>query len=467
MTANNLINVKAWIDARPISSFQWRVLVLCLIIIMFDGYDAAVMGFIAPALIEQWGISRSAMGPILGAAMFGVALGALIAGPMSDRYGRKRVIILSVLMFSAFSLACAFATSPSQMAILRFITGLGLGAVMPNCVTLLSEYMPERRKGIMITLMFSGFNIGSGMGGFIAAGLLSHYHWPVVLIFGGALPLILLPLMAWLLPESPLSLVVRKAPRLQIAALLNRMGGNFGGDTSFVLNSPNVKRISTIAELFRHGFARGTIILWLTYFMGLFVIYLLNGWLPTIMRSGGISLEQAAIIAGLFQLGGPVGGVVVGALMDRMKAKWVIGVVYFVGCACLILQGLLGLTGVGLGVIIFITGMCISGAQNGLQVYSPAYYPTEIRATGVSWMHGIGRIGAILSSSMGGLLMGAFPDQSAIFFILALPALLAAGSIILHRNISLDMKIKGAELGDIPALSQTMNMNRHRFNRHL
>lgn len=457
MTANNLVNVKAWIDTRPVSSFQWRVLVLCLIIIMFDGYDAAVMGFIAPALIEHWGISRSAMGPILGAAMFGVALGALIAGPMSDRYGRKRVILLSVLIFSAFSLACAWAASPAQMALLRFIAGLGLGAVMPNCVTLLSEYMPERRKGIMITLMFSGFNIGSGLGGFIAAGLLSHYQWPAVLIFGGALPLIMLPLIGWLLPESALNLVVRKVPRAQIAALLNRMGGNFTADHAFILNSPGVKRKSTIAELFRHGFARGTIILWLTYFMGLFVIYLLNGWLPTIMRSGGISLEQAAIIAGLFQLGGPVGGIIVGALMDKLRAKWVIGVVYFLGCACLAIQGLADLSGVALGVVIFITGMCINGAQNGLQVYSPAYYPTEIRATGVSWMHGIGRTGAILSSSLGGLLMGTFPGQSAIFFVLALPALLAALSIVLHRNVELEMKVKGAGLSEIPALSQTLN----------
>lgn len=457
MTANNLVNVKAWIDARPVSSFQWRVLVLCLIIIMFDGYDAAVMGFIAPALIEHWGISRSAMGPILGAAMFGVALGALIAGPMSDRFGRKRVILLSVLIFSAFSLACAYAASPTQMALLRFIAGLGLGAVMPNCVTLLSEYMPERRKGIMITLMFSGFNIGSGLGGFIAAGLLSHYQWPAVLIFGGALPLIMLPVIAWLLPESALNLVVRKAPRAQIAALLNRMGGHFTDESAFILNSPSIKRNSTIAELFRHGFARGTIILWLSYFMGLFVIYLLNGWLPTIMRSGGISLEQAAIIAGLFQLGGPVGGIIVGALMDKLRAKWVIGVVYLIGCICLITQGIFGLSGLALGVIIFITGMCINGAQNGLQVYSPAYYPTEIRATGVSWMHGIGRIGAILSSSLGGLLMGAFPGQSAIFFILALPALLAAISIVFHRNIQLSMKVKGAGLSEIPALSQTLN----------
>ncbi|MBS0879483.1 aromatic acid/H+ symport family MFS transporter [Pantoea sp. JGM49] len=402
MNTNKLVDIKAWIDSRPISAFQWSVLFLCLIIIMFDGYDAAVMGFIAPALIEQWHISRAAMGPILGAAMFGVAIGALIAGPLSDRFGRKKIILLAVLIFSAFSLICAFATTPLQMAMMRFIAGLGLGAVMPNCVTLLAEYMPERRKGVMITLMFSGFNIGSGLGGFIAAALLAHYHWNAVLIFGGALPLLMLPLLGYLLPESALNLVVRRAPRAQIAALL-------------------------------------------------------NGWLPTIMRSGGISLEQAAILAGLFQLGGPLGGILVGALMDKCNARVVIGVVYLLGWLCLLAQGIFTFSGVALGVFIFIIGMCINGAQNGLQVYSPAYYPTEMRATGVSWMHGIGRTGAILSSSIGGLLMGAFPAQSAIFFILALPALLAAISIVLHRNVSLSLKIKGAALDDLPALSQTLN----------
>lgn len=457
MNTEKLVDIKAWIDARPISPFQWRVLFLCLIIIMFDGYDAAVMGFIAPALIEEWHISRAAMGPILGAAMFGVAIGALIAGPLSDRFGRKKVIMLSVLMFSTFSLVCAFASTPLQMALMRFIAGLGLGAVMPNCVTLLSEYMPERRKGVMITLMFSGFNIGSGLGGFIAAALLAHYHWSAVLIFGGVIPLLLLPFLGVLLPESAFNLLVRKAPRAQIAALLNRMGGHFTPDSAFILNSPRMSRNSTISQLFRHGFARGTIILWMTYFMGLFVIYLLNGWLPTIMRSGGISLEQAAVIAGLFQLGGPLGGIIVGALMDKLNAKYVIGVVYLLGSLCLIAQGVFNFSGVNLGIFIFIIGMCINGAQNGLQVYSPAYYPTEIRATGVSWMHGIGRTGAILSSSVGGLLIGAFPAQSAIFFILALPALFAAVSIVLHRNVSLSLKVKGADLDDLPVLSQTLN----------
>ena len=246
-----------------------------------------IWGFVAPALIEDWGISRAEMGPILGAAMFGVAIGALVAGPLSDRYGRKRILLWSVALFALFSLAGAVAQSPTQLALMRFLTGLGLGAVMPNCVTLVAEYMPERRKGVMITLMYSGFNVGSGLGGFIAAGLLSHYSWHSALVFGGVLPLVVLPFMIVMLPESAMNMVARRLPGEQIARALNRLGGQFTAETVFQLNAPPITRSSKVAQLFRHGYARGTIALWLTYFMGLFVIYLLNGWLPTILRSGG------------------------------------------------------------------------------------------------------------------------------------------------------------------------------------
>lgn len=454
MNHSHVVDVKSWIDARPISRFQWNVLLLCFVIIMLDGYDAAVMGFIAPALIEDWGISRAQMGPVLGAAMFGVAIGALVAGPLSDRYGRKRILLWSVALFALFSLAAALAQSPSQLALMRFLTGLGLGAVMPNCVTLVAEYMPERRKGLMITLMYSGFNVGSGLGGFIAAGLLSHYSWHSALIFGGVLPLVVLPFMVVMLPESAMNMVARRLPARHIARVLNCLGGSFSSETRFQLNAPQISRHNKVAQLFRNGYARGTLALWLTYFMGLFVIYLLNGWLPTILRSGGLSLQQAAIITGLFQLGGPLGGILVGYLMDRTSAKAVIAITYFLGCLCLLTQGLMDFGSAALSVLIFISGMCINGAQNGLQAYSPAYYQTEIRATGVSWMHGIGRTGAILSSTLGGVIMLAVPGHSSIFLVLALPACLAGAAILLHRMNHPKPRQTEAELN---ALSQTLH----------
>ncbi|ROL69166.1 4-hydroxybenzoate transporter [Pseudomonas chlororaphis] len=439
-----VVDVKQWVDSRPISPYQWLVLILCFCIITFDGYDAAVMGFIAPALIEDWGIARADMGQILGAGMLGVAIGALIAGPYADRLGRKRVLLASILVLGVFSLLSALARNPLEMAVIRFFAGLGLGAIMPNCVTLACEYMPERRRGLMITLMYSGFNIGSGLGGFIAAGLVPAFGWQSALLFGGLCPLLLLlPLLRYL-PESALFMVVRGYSNERIGALLRRAGGVFSADTRFVLKTPALEKKAKVLQLFSQGYARGTLVLWVTYFMGLFVIYLLNGWLPTIIRGGGFSLQQAAIVAGLFQFGGTFGALIVGALMDRFDGKKVIAGFYFLGMACLLTQGLVGFNEYGLAALVFLSGFCVNGAQTGMQAFSPSFYPTAMRATGVSWMHGIGRSGAIISSSMGGVLLGVFPGANSVFIILAVPALCAALAILNHRRANPPTVIKGA-----------------------
>ena len=457
MNQHDIVDVKAWIDSRHISPWQWMVLVLCFIIIMFDGYDAAVMGFIAPALIEDWGISRSEMGPIFGAASFGLALGALVAGPYADRFGRKKILLISIVCFAVFSLLSTYARTPLEMAVLRFLTGLGLGAVMPNTVTLVAEYMPERRRSLLITVMYSGFNIGSGVGGFIAAGLLPHFGWQSVLFVGGLIPLLLLPLLMWLLPESAMFLVVRNVGYEKIASVLQRAGGVFSANTKFVLKAPIIQKNAKVFQLFSRGYARGTLVLWVTYFMGLFVIYLLNGWLPTIMHNSGFSLQQSAIVAGLFQLGGTFGGLLVGGMMDKLQARKVIAGFYLLGMCCLMAQGFGQFGPMILAVLVFCSGVCINGAQTGLQAFSPAFYPTEIRSTGVCWMHGVGRTGAIISSSLGGVLLGFFPSQNAIFLVLALPALLAGLSILIHRAARPAMMIKGIALEDLPELSRTMN----------
>src|ERR1700726_2182725 len=146
------VDIKAFIDARKMSVYQWLVLVLCFLIVMMDGLDTAVMGFVAPVIMHDWSVSRAAFGPVMSAAMVGLAIGALVAGPAADRVGRKKVLIGSVFCFGLFSLMCAFAGSPTQLMLLRFLTGLGLGAAMPNSTTLLSEYVPSRSRSLLLTI---------------------------------------------------------------------------------------------------------------------------------------------------------------------------------------------------------------------------------------------------------------------------------------------------------------------------
>lgn len=422
------VDIKHWIDNRPVTRYQWLILGLCFLIVTFDGLDAAMMGFIAPALIADWGISRPAFGPILAAAMVGLAVGALMSGPYSDRLGRRRVLLASVACFGFFSLLCAFARTPLELAALRFLTGLGLGAAMPNSTTLLSEYIPARLRGRLITLMFMGFGLGSAMGGFVCAWMIPQWGWHSVLMLGGVLPLLLLPVLYVLLPESVDLMINRRFPRERIMAVLKRMGGEFGHATSFVVSAPAPRESAArkVSHLFTAAYRWRTLSLWGTYFMGLLVIYLLTGWMPTLIRDAGVSLERAAIITAMFQFGGLAGILLVGFAMDRFNPKAAIALAYVGGALCIFALGFVEIGTTALGVLVFAAGFCMNGAQTGLNAFAPGQYPTDFRATGVSWMLGIGRFGGILGSLMGGALLALGLPLNLIFAVLGIPALLAA-----------------------------------------
>ena len=435
---NSAVDIKQWIDERPVSPFQWMILLLCFLIVTFDGLDAAIMGFIAPAVIQDWNISRTAFGPIMAAAMVGLAAGALISGPYSDRLGRRRVLLWSVAGFGLFSVLCAFARSPMELAALRFLTGLGLGAAMPNCTTLLSEYIPQRLRGLLITLMFMGFGLGSASGGFVSAWMVPQFGWHAVLMLGGVLPLLLLPVLYFLLPESVDLMINRGFPRARIMTVLRRMGGRFPDTVKFATTvSPvQAKGNSKVGQLLTPRYRSRTLSLWCTYFMGLVVIYLLTGWMPTLIKDAGVSLERAAIVTAMFQFGGLIGIVLVGAAMDRFNPKAVIALAYIGGAVCIFALGFVEVGTTALGVLVFAAGFCINGAQTGLNAFAPGQYPTDFRATGVSWMLGIGRFGGILASFSGGALLSLGLPLNVVFAVLGVPAVLAAIAIMAGPKVA-------------------------------
>jgi len=428
------VDIKAFIDGRRVSSYQWLVLVLCFLIVTMDGLDTAVMGFVAPVVMHEWGIGRAAFGPIMSAAMIGLAIGAIVAGPTADRFGRKKVLIASVFSFGLFSLLCAFAQTPMQLIALRFLTGLGLGAAMPNSTTLLSEYVPSRSRSLLLTIMFTGFNFGSGGGGFVAASLIPHFGWRAVFIFGGLLPLLSVPFLIALLPESARLMLVRHSATARIAATLGRVCRHrFDADVRFTAPEPAGPAKAPVRMLFIDGYAFSTLMLWLTYFMGLLVIYLLTGWLPTLIKDAGLPVERAAAITGLFQLGGTVGAIAVGFAMDRMDRNAVIGGAYLLGGLFIFALGMGTLKSALLPVLVSCAGFFMSGAQTGLNALAPSCYPTRARATGVSWMLGFGRLGGILGSLIGGVLLSLGFGFATVFAVLAIPAVLAAFAIGLNR----------------------------------
>jgi AAHS family 4-hydroxybenzoate transporter-like MFS transporter len=433
MSASATLEIRSFIDARRMSAQQWMLTVLCFFIVLADGMDVAIMGFVAPSIIGEWGISRPAFGFVMGAAPIGLAVGAILAGSSADWIGRRRVLLASVLSFGVCTLLTAMTSDPMQMAILRFLTGLGLGAAMPNTTTLLSEYVPQRSKSFLLTTMFTGFNFGSALIGFVAADLIPLHGWRAVLYFGAAIPLAMFPVLYALLPESARYLVIRNAARETIAAVLSRISGSdLRSYREFTLNEEAVTVKQPIAVLFTPAFALRTFTLWMTYFMGLLVIYLTTSWLPVMMKDAGMSIEQAANITAMFQLGGTIGAVLVGLAMDRFGANRVIATAYLLGGLALVFLGLQGLHSAALGAIVAFVGFCMSGGQTGLNAFAPGCYPTLARATGVSWMLGVGRLGSILGSSIGGVLLGFGWGVDGIFSALAAPACIAAAAILIN-----------------------------------
>lgn len=435
MTHNTALNVREFINGRALSANQWILALLCFLIVAVDGMDVAIMGFIAPSILADWHLTRPAFGVVMGAAPIGLAVGAMVAGASSDWWGRRRVLLGSVLAFGLCTLLTAYSHNITEMTLMRFATGLGLGAAMPNTTTLLSEYVPEQRRSFLVAAMFTGFNLGSAMVGFAAAALLPGHGWQSVLVLGGALPLLMLPVLYVFLPESARFMVVRKLSAQRITQVLSRVcKARLEGITAYVSGEPELKTTQPIATLFQTGFRLRTITLWVTYFMGLLVIYLTTSWLPTMMKDAGMPIDRAANVTAMFQLGGTVGALLVGWMMDRLNPNRVIATSYILGAVALVALGLSGLASSAIVVLVMSVGFFLSGAQTGLNGFAPGCYPTQARATGVSWMLGMGRLGSILGSSIGGVLLSSGWGFEGIFAALAIPAIIAGLSILLNRR---------------------------------
>lgn len=432
MTSVEAVDVRQLINQSALSSWQKRLIALCFIVVALDGMDIALMGFIAPTLRAAWGVSNHQLGMVISAALIGLALGAVFAGPLADRYGRRVMILLSVLFFGLWTLATAMAQNIEQMMLFRFLTGLGLGAAMPNVGTLVAEYAPERRRSFIITVVFCGFTFGAASGGFAASWLLPRYDWHSVMLLGGMLPLVVLPFLLRGLPESVRFLISRQAPAARIHAILDRMlPGAVQANSHFHSVEPTTVRAGAIATVLSRRYLFGSLMLWGGYFMALFLVYLVGSWLPSLVRTLGMSVTAAAIITAMYQAGGTLGSLFTGWLMDRVNANLALAVIYFCGGIALVGMGFSPARVDLMSAIAFCSGFCFNGANTGMNALSANYYPTHARATGSSWMHGVGRVGAILSAFIGAELLSLGWSFSHIFLMLALPAVLTTMMLLL------------------------------------
>jgi AAHS family 4-hydroxybenzoate transporter-like MFS transporter len=398
---------------------------------LLDGLDLQIVGYLGPALALEWHLTAGQLGRVFSAGLLGMMFGLLLSGPLADRFGRRPVIAQSAAVLGLATILTAAARDPTELLACRLVVGLGLGGTLPNALALTGDYCPKRWRASLLTLMFTGFSLGAILGGGLAAALVAQYGWRPVFVIAGALPLCLAPVLGWSLPESPHVMLRdrRKAPALM--ALLRRVNPTAHLPAQMRLLLPDHGReTASPRRLFRDGRATGTILLWVACFMSFMEIYFLPPWLPTLLSGAGLTLGQAVLGTTAFFVGGILGGLVCGALMDRFGPTFVLTGVF--ACAALAVP-LIGIAPGWLPAAIatsFLAGACAGGGQKGLNALTVTFYPAPIRATGVAWALGVGRIGAIIGPLVAGWLLARGWAANRILLAGALPMLGAAAVML-------------------------------------
>jgi AAHS family 4-hydroxybenzoate transporter-like MFS transporter len=381
---------------------------LVILALVVEGFDLQAANMAAPSIVSSFGIPRADIGPVLSASLAGVLLGAMFLAPLGDRMGRRTIIIASCLAYGIISLVAAAATSIMQLIVLRFLIGIGIGAVLPNALALAGELAPPRLLATATGMIGIGITFGGTLAGAAAAILMPTHGWQGVFVAGGILPIVIAGLL-WLgLPESP--------------ALKARGAHETRGGSVRTLLSP-VHRRKTLA-------------IWATFTLLLMIAYLLTGWIPLIINDQGYSASEAAWIATIGHAGGIVGGVIASLALARWRWE-VVAVFATIAALSMALLASANWGVLMLTLLIVVQGIFTVGTQNALNGSAGASYPANIRALGLGWGLGLGRVGSILGPLLGSaaLLIG-LSEPRHFFIIPILPLLITAALAVYLSRIT-------------------------------
>ena len=427
------LDIEQVIDGSRLGPLHWRVLILCALVTLLDGYDIQAMAAATPSLAADWHVPPSDLRWIITAALVGIAGAALFVSPLGDYFGRRLVLLGSFALVGVATLLAASAHNATELFTWRFLTGIGLGASLPNALALTAEYAPARSRTMLVALMACGISLGAAASAYAAAAVIDLGGWRAVFAVGGGLAaLAWLPLFA--LPESLRFLVARGRDPGRIGKLLERLdpAHRHSDDHVYSVEKRPVGKLS-VSELLTPQLAPATVLLWLVFFLNLGLLYLLSSWLPTLLKESGLPLAAALRESGMFQIGGVAGGFALAWLMQRWGPYTVLCISYLLTAVALAVLGM-GVPGVALtSLLIAIMGNGVVGGQVALNVLSATLYPTTARATGVGWALGMGRFGGIIAPLAAGQLMAAGIPTGQLFWLAIVPALICAGGVALLR----------------------------------
>jgi MFS transporter, AAHS family, 4-hydroxybenzoate transporter len=440
------VDVSAALDEARFGPVQLLVLAFTFFTLIMDGFDIQAIAFAAPALTAAWGIERSSLGPVLAAALLGMAIGAAGIGLFGDRHGRKTALFVSCVLMAIGSLASAFATGPIELAAFRFVTGIGLGGALPNSTALMFEFAPKPWRQVATSAALIGVPLGGVLGAALARSLIPELGWQALFMVGGFIPALLAVVMWWALPESPRYLSARPARAKELASLLNRVARSerYLPSSQFVGGGAADSGKTAIAAIFAPDYRRDTLTLWLIFFTNVFSVYFFFNWLPTVLAAANLDFRIAVTGSLYFNLGGVVGTLIASALTGRYGSKRVLSVVGLAGVISVISIGandVFAIDSGGGSIAVLMASMaaaggCINALQIGMYAVAAHAYPMFCRSTGVGWSLAVARFGGIVSSFAGAAFfaMGMRPRHF-FFFIAGMLALTFISVIVLRRHI--------------------------------
>lgn len=439
-------NVQDVIDNTPMGIKRWSIVVLCFVIALLDGFDTQSIAFIGPAIAEDFGLQATDMTWVITASTVGMCVGAMSLGTFGDRIGRKKTILLALALFGVFSLAGAFAQSLEQIVILRFLIGLGMGGATPALLALTAEYSPKSRRGTFMTLVLLGLPGGALLGGLVAAAWLPVMGWRGIFLAGGVLPLAMVLVCSKILSESPIFLAAKgtSAADAQARQIMASISGSPVSPDAVLATNDKMQERSSVAVLFSAKYRMVTIAVFATYLLNWIAWFLLLLWMPTALKMLGLAGSQAAMgtvtVNGAFILF----AIPLSIILPKVNPRKLLLVMFAAGIVIALGLGLAGSNFALVFVLIGLAGFGIGGQQLALNYLIANAYPTQLRATATGWGIGIGRLGSIVGSALGGLILTGL-GVSGYFMALAVPLVLAGLATLMVRSSTAKAQIASTE----------------------
>ncbi|MCU0468247.1 MAG: MFS transporter [Arcicella sp.] len=428
---------KNLIDNSPMSKFQMIIVAICFILNMNDGIDVLVVSFSGSEITKEWGLSKTELGYVFSAGLAGMTLGAFFLAPLGDKIGRRKVFIMALSFISVGMLLVAVCTDYYQLLILRLITGMGVGGVLPTMAATASEFSNDKNRDFNVGLVQAGWPIGAILTGFFCAYTIPTFGWRYAFLLAGVVSFIML-IGVFIYMTDSLEFLGKQQPpnaKQRINNLLNKMGHE---GIEVLPPKPIIGTRTPISTLFTPAYANSTFKLWTAIFFGFLTLYTLMSWIPNIAKEAGLPFEMATYVGIALNIGAAIGTTVLGMVAGKWGLKKTVFSFMLCSFVIMIIYGNISLTTSLIFIMIFLIGIFVQGGFNGIYPTMARVYDTEIRTTGVGFSVGVGRFGAILGPTLFGMLSDAGISTATLFSLFSVP-LLITGFCIYHlksKNLS-------------------------------